>query len=98
METPNAEPKTAHPNYLGVFVLLAILTAAEVGVTYLPLPRAPILIPMAILKAALVVMYYMHLRYDRRIFTTLFIFGLLFGLGLLLSLVVLFAPPLLDIK
>ncbi len=98
METPQASPKTAHPNYVGVFIILAVLTAAEIGVTYTPLPRAPILIPMAILKAALVVMYYMHLRFDRRIFTTLFIFGLIIGVGLLLSLLILFAPPLLDIK
>jgi cytochrome c oxidase subunit IV len=97
METPQESPtKTSHPNYVGVFIILAVLTAAEIGVTYLPLPRVPILVPMAILKAALVVMFYMHLRFDRPIFTTLFVFGLIIGLGLLLSLVILFAPPLLD--
>jgi cytochrome c oxidase subunit IV len=91
----NSHP-IARPNYVRVFVILALLTAVEVGVTYLPLPRVPILVPLALLKAGLVVLYYMHLKFDRRIFSTLFSFGLLIGLGLLLSLVALFAPPLLD--
>ncbi len=94
-EEPAAE-KTFHPNYVRVFVILALLTALEVAVTYLPLPRVPVLVPLAILKAGLVVLYYMHLKFDRPIFRTLFSFGLLMGIGLLLTLVALFAPPILD--
>ena len=36
------------PNYLGVFVVLAVLTVVEVGVTYLPIPRVPIFNPTGI--------------------------------------------------
>jgi cytochrome c oxidase subunit IV len=96
---PSQEIEKRHkPNYVGVFVVLAALTLIEIGVTYLPLPRIPILVPLALLKAGLVAMFYMHLRFDRRIFTTLFVFGILMGVGLLISFTVLFGPQLLDIK
>ena len=98
MEPSKEIVKRRRPNYVGVFVVLAVLTLIEIGVTYLPLPHIPILVPLALLKAALVAMFYMHLRFDRRIFTTLFAFGILMGVGLLISLTILFGPQLLDIK
>jgi cytochrome c oxidase subunit IV len=97
METPH-EPERAQPNYLGVFWVLAILTVAEIGVTYLPLPRVPILVPLALVKASLVALFYMHLKFDRRVFSAIFAAGLLMGIGLILSLIALFGPPLLDVK
>jgi cytochrome c oxidase subunit 4 len=97
METQH-EPERAQPNYLGVFWVLAILTAIEVGVTYLPLPRIPILVPLALLKAALVALFYMHLKFDRRVFSAIFAAGLLMGIGLILSLIALFGPQMLDVK
>ena len=98
MESPEGLDKRHRPNYVGVFIVLAVLTAVEIGVTRLPVPRIPILVPLALLKSALVAMFYMHLRFDRRIYTTLFAFGLLMGIGLLISLTILFGPQLLDIK
>ena len=82
--------------YIGVFGALAILTALEVSVTYLPLPRIPVLVPLALIKAALVALFYMHLKYDRRVFAAVFAMGLVMGLILILALIALFAPPLLD--
>ena len=94
--TPSAssEPKrgASRRTYVLVFVALAVLTAIEVGVTYLPVPRAPILVPLALVKAGLVALFYMHLRYDRRVFAFVFLAGLLMGIGLILSLLALFAP------
>jgi cytochrome c oxidase subunit 4 len=87
-----------HPNYVAVFVALAILTALEVTVTYLPLPRIPILVPLALIKASLVALFYMHLKYDRRVFSGIFLAGWLMGILLLISLVLLFGPALLDMK
>lgn len=98
METPKEVEKRSHPNYVGVFIILGVLTLIEIGVTYLPLPRIPVLVPLAILKAALVALYYMHLKFDRRVFTALFAMGLIMGVGLLISLVIIFAPPALDLK
>ena len=100
METPH-EPQRAEgaqPNYLGVFWVLAILTAVEVGVTYLPLPRIPVLVPLALLKAALVALFYMHLKFDRRVFSAIFAMGLVMGVGLILSLIALYEPQMLDVK
>jgi len=90
------ETQHAKPNYIGVFAALAILTAAEVAVTYLPVPRLPILIPLSVTKAILVVLFYMHLKYDRRLFSGLFLIGVFGGLAVILSFILLFAPPLLD--
>ena len=96
MET---KPKTIEhrsPNYMGVFIALIVLTALEVGVTYLPLPRIPVLVPLAIAKAALVVMFYMHLKFDRRVFSLIFVIGVLMGVALITSFIFLFGPPLSD--
>lgn len=91
--------ETQHkPNYVGIFVVLVILTAIEVAVTYFPVPRIPVLVPLAIAKAALVVLFYMHLRFDNRLFTFVFAIGIIMGVSMIISLILLFGPPLLDVK
>jgi cytochrome c oxidase subunit 4 len=56
------------PNYYLIWVILAVLTLAEVGVAFLTaIPKQLliiILILMALWKAALVAMYYMHLKFE----------------------------------
>ena len=84
------------PNYLGVFVVLAVLTVVEVGVTYLPIPRVPILIPLALIKASLVALFYMHLKFDKPAFSIIFGMGLFVGIGLILAMIALFQPALVD--
>lgn len=57
-----------HPNYIAVWAGLAVLTAIEVGVAYLSLPREVIVLTMLGLmlwKALLVALYFMHLRFER---------------------------------
>ena len=57
------------PNYLGVFYLLAALTALEIGVVFVPIAKLIIaiaLIGMALVKAALVALYFMHLKFEKR--------------------------------
>jgi cytochrome c oxidase subunit 4 len=59
----------AEPNYMAVFYWLAALTAIEVGVVYLPLTKlalGSILVVLAFTKAALVALYFMHLKFERR--------------------------------
>jgi caa(3)-type oxidase subunit IV len=86
------------PNYMAVFVALTLLTLVEVLVTYTPLPRLLVLLPLAVVKAGLVVLYYMHLRYDKSIFGALFMMGVLMGLILIVSLALLFGPPLFGVR
>jgi cytochrome c oxidase subunit IV len=61
-----------HPGegtYFTIFIVLALLTLFELLVTYVPLIKVPLLLGLAVTKAWLVVQYYMHLRYDSKIFT-----------------------------
>jgi cytochrome c oxidase subunit 4 len=55
--------------YIQVFVWLAVLTALEVGIIYVPIGKyvvAAMLVLLAATKAALVALYYMHLAVEKR--------------------------------
>jgi len=57
-----------HPNYVTVWLWLVGLLLASVGVTYLPVaPGAALFLifAMAVAKAALVALNYMHLRFEQ---------------------------------
>lgn len=69
MHTVDAPAESSHkqPNYMAVFAGLAALTAVEVGVAFLGLGRATtiiVLVGLALWKALLVALYYMHLRFE----------------------------------
>jgi cytochrome c oxidase subunit 4 len=52
-----------------VFYALAVLTALEIGAVFLPISKliiAVMLITLALTKAALVAMYFMHLKFEKR--------------------------------
>jgi cytochrome c oxidase subunit IV len=62
-----AEHKT--PNYIAVWAMLAVLTVVEVAVVYLRLPRQLMVISLVFLalwKAMLVALYFMHLKFEPR--------------------------------
>ncbi|MGH7263856.1 MAG: cytochrome C oxidase subunit IV family protein [Candidatus Rokuibacteriota bacterium] len=66
MADAHAEHKT---NYMAIFWWLAILTVVEIAVIYLPIAKLVIgilLVCFAVSKAALVAMYFMHLRFETR--------------------------------
>jgi cytochrome c oxidase subunit 4 len=57
------------PSYLAVFIYLTLLTAAELGVYGLGLPKTVMvgaLVALALAKATLVAMYFMHLAGERK--------------------------------
>jgi cytochrome c oxidase subunit 4 len=57
------------PSYIAVFVYLTLLTAAELGIYGLGLPQAVMigsLVALALAKATLVAMYFMHLAGERK--------------------------------
>ena len=66
LEEPEREHKT--PNYYLVWFYLLVLTIAEVGVAFVSnLPDTVLIVALlflAIWKAALVAMYYMHLKFE----------------------------------
>jgi cytochrome c oxidase subunit IV len=56
------------PNYMAIFYWLFGLTVAELAVAYMGLPKVLMvgaLVGLAIAKAALVAMYFMHLKFER---------------------------------
>lgn len=57
-----------HPNYLAVWFWLALLTAVEVLVAFIThLPRHVLILALlflAVWKALLVALYFMHLRFE----------------------------------
>jgi len=72
----------AHPtpgDYVRIAVILGLVTAAEVAVYYLEAVR-PILVPLlflfSFLKFTLVVLWFMHLRFDSRTYARFFVMGL----------------------
>jgi cytochrome c oxidase subunit 4 len=56
-------------NYLRIFYILLALTIVEVAIVYMHLPKillVALLIVMAVWKAALVAMHFMHLKFEKR--------------------------------
>jgi caa(3)-type oxidase subunit IV len=70
--------------YVFIALVLGVLTAIEVWLSYSSLDHTPqtiLLVGLMVLKFALVVMYFMHLRFDKPVFRRLFITGLVLALG-----------------
>lgn len=88
-------PEPAHASvatYVKVAVLLTIITGLEVGVIYIR-RLAPVVVPllltMSAAKFSLVVLFFMHLRYDPRPLRLLFTGPLIIAGGLAVALMTL---------
>jgi caa(3)-type oxidase subunit IV len=66
-----AAPAADHrKDYIRIFVALVVLTLMEVSLTYLRMDRrimTVLMIGLALTKASLVGLYFMHLRYEKRL-------------------------------
>ncbi len=86
----------AHPGaseYLRIATILAVLTAMELAVFYIPTMRmwqVPVLLALSATKFTLVVLFYMHLKFDHPTFSWLFVLGLAIAGILMISLMLLF--------
>ncbi|MEA2462182.1 MAG: cytochrome c oxidase subunit [Actinomycetota bacterium] len=75
-----------HPTprkYVGVAIVLAILTAIEVTISYIDSLRSIlvyVLLVLALVKFELVAAWFMHLRFDNAIFKRLFVTGIVTAL------------------
>ncbi len=69
--------------YVKVALLLAVLTAAEVLTYFYDFGRieVPLLLVLMVVKFEIVVAYFMHLRFDNKLFTYLFATGLVLTIG-----------------
>jgi len=62
----------SHHNYIKIFIILSVLTAVEIAITFLGLPRAllvVLLVGLAVWKAALVALHFMHLKLEKKTLT-----------------------------
>lgn len=72
----------AHPGpreYVKVAIILAIVTALEVGLYYMAIAdglMVALLLFFSAIKFVLVVLWFMHLKFDSRMFRRLFVMGL----------------------
>ncbi len=65
--------------YVKVAILLAVMTGLEVGLSYAGLPGGlfmGLLLGLMVLKFWTVVSYFMHLKFDNKLFSRLFYSGL----------------------
>jgi cytochrome c oxidase subunit IV len=75
-----------HPSprqYVNIGIILAIVTLAEVAIYYVPALEdllVPFLIAFALIKFVLVCSWFMHLRFDSRLFRRLFATGVILAL------------------
>jgi cytochrome c oxidase subunit 4 len=94
-EAPHAAEHT-HPGaaeYVKIAIILTVITAVEVGVYYVEALRpiiGPVLITLSVAKFALVVMFYMHLKFDHKLFTWMFMFGMATATFTIVALIALF--------
>jgi cytochrome c oxidase subunit 4 len=85
-ETDDLE-HTEHPDstqYIAIGIILAAFTALEVAISFAAVPgrlAIPSLITLTVLKFVLVVLWFMHLRFDSGWFRRLFAFGLILALA-----------------
>jgi cytochrome c oxidase subunit 4 len=86
-----------HPTwkqYKWVALILTLITAVEVWVYYTPFQYSPMFVPalliMSAVKFAIVVLFYMHLKYDHKIFKALFTGPLIIAMLTLIALMLVF--------
>ena len=82
----------AHPSdrsYVGIALILAVITAAEVATYYLEDELGswllPALLVMMVVKFAMVAGWFMHLRFDSNLFTRLFVSGIVLAVAVYLG-------------
>ena len=91
-----AHGEHSHPGvkqYVTIAAILTIITALEVAVFYIPALASALLYILLVLSAgkfALVVMYYMHLKHDSKIFSGVFFAPMSLAVGVVIAMVILF--------
>ena len=91
-EEPAQEGAHAHPTnqvYVRIAIVLAVITLVEVVIWYVPTVRSvlvPALLVLSVAKFLMVVGFFMHLRFDSRLYRFMFGAGLVVTLGVYLAL------------
>ena len=95
-EIHSSEGHTGHPTdglYFKIAMILSVVTAIEVGIFYLTWLGywiIPVLFVLSAGKFALVAMYYMHLKFDHKLFSYMFVGGFVLATSVIFALIFLF--------
>ncbi len=103
-ESPSADPRSrphahAHPtpgDYVRIAALLAVITALEVLTYFYDIVRWAFigtLVLLSFAKFVLVVGWFMHLKFDSKMFKRVFVFGIVLALSVFLLVLAIFALP-----
>lgn len=90
------EEEGHHPtvrSYITIAIILGVITLIEFGVFYLEFNRLLFILVFIVLsgvKFAIVIMFYMHLKFDDILFSRLFLGGLALAAAALFALLALF--------
>lgn len=82
------EHVTSDKQYVMIALFLAVLTGAEVMLTEIDIHGAMFMVPLFVLmivKFWVVVSFFMHLRFDNKLFSWLFYSGLFLALGVYIA-------------
>lgn len=81
----HAEKHPGALEYSQIGVILAVVTAIEVGIYYVGLSHTGLVVALIVLSAfkfSLVVLWFMHLKFDDRLFSSMFLIGLLLAVAI----------------
>lgn len=87
---------TGHPTwrtYVVIGFVLCVITAVEVAIFYieaLATLLVPILLMLSLAKFVIVVMFYMHLKFDSKVFGRVFFAPLLLAVLVVIGMIILF--------
>src|SRR4051812_16167176 len=91
---PSGKKHFGTREYVIVAVILAVMTSVEVAIYYVEPLRpilGPLLLTLATIKFAAVGMFFMHLYFDSRLFSSFFVGGILLAGTLMIALLALFS-------
>ncbi len=77
-----------HPGaieYAQIGTILAVITGVEVGIYYMGVAHALLVVGLMVLSAtkfSMVVLWFMHLKFDHRLFSTMFVLGFILALSI----------------
>jgi caa(3)-type oxidase subunit IV len=94
LELELPEKAHGHPGpatYVQIAVILAVITAIEVAAFYIGFLRpvlTPLLIILSVSKFALVALWFMHLRFDSKLYFWLFVGGIALAIAVFAAVLV----------
>jgi cytochrome c oxidase subunit 4 len=93
---PRSDTEEHHPGareYVQIAAILTVITSIEVAIYYVEALEdvlVYLLLGLSALKFFMVVAWYMHLRFDNRLFSYFFVFGLGVAATVIISFLILF--------